>query len=254
MDKVSYGRGTYAARSSMIGGCALRIAADGIINKAKAMAAHLLQRPEAEIAFEDGSFRSPDSASITLTDVAKAFFRKGGIPARFGVGLEATGTWATDPPNFPNGCHSCEVEIDPRTGYTRVDSYSAVDDVGRALNPMVCEGQIQGGLAQGIGQAIMEHVIYDAETGQLLTGSFMDYAMPRAEDLPSFRLQLAEFPCKTNPLGVKGVGEAGAIGAPPAIMNAILHALRPLGVTHLDMPASPLRVWKAIQDARVTNP
>jgi aerobic carbon-monoxide dehydrogenase large subunit len=253
-DKVSYGRGTYAARSSMIGGCALRIAADGIINKAKAMAAHLLQKPEAEIVFADGGFCGPDGASITLIDVAKAFFRKGGIPARFGVGLEATGTWATDPPNFPNGCHSCEVEIDPSTGYTRVDSYSAVDDVGRALNPMVCEGQIQGGLAQGIGQAIMEHVIYDAETGQLLTGSFMDYAMPRAEDLPSFRLQLAEFPCKTNPLGVKGVGEAGAIGAPPAIMNAILHALRPLGVTHLDMPASPLRVWKAIQDARVTNP
>lgn len=249
-DKVSYGRGTYAARSSMIGGNALKVAAEEIVRRAERLAAFLLRQPDAKLKFRSGTFHAPDGAQIGLVEVAKAAFYKGGIPAEFGVGLEATGTWATDPPNFPNGCHCCEVEIDPQTGVVRVDQYSAVDDVGRALNPMICEGQIQGGLAQGIGQALMEHVIYDPESAQLLSGSFMDYAMPRAEDLPKFRLELAEFPCKTNPLGVKGVGEAGTIGAPPAVINAVLDALRPLGVRHIEMPASPLAVWKAIQVAR----
>ncbi len=248
-DKVSYGRGTYAARSSMIGGSALKMAADQVLLKARRLAAFLLRQAESELAFGDGLFRGANGTSISLVEVAKASFYKGGIPPELGVGLEATGTWGSDPPNFPNGCHCCEVEIDPKTGVVRVDRYSAIDDVGRALNPMICEGQIQGGLAQGIGQALMEHVIYDPDSAQLLSGSFMDYAMPRADDLPNFKLQLAEFPCTTNPLGVKGVGEAGTIGAPPAVINAVLDALRPLGVEHIEMPASPLRVWNAIQAA-----
>jgi carbon-monoxide dehydrogenase large subunit len=142
------------------------------------------------------------------------------------------------------------VEVDPRTGVVRADRYSAVDDVGNAFNPMVCEGQVMGGIAQGIGQALLEKIVYDDVSGQLVTGSFMDYAMPRATDMPEFRLKLAEIPCTTNPLGVKGVGEAGTIGAPAAIINALLDALRPLGVKHIDMPATPQRVWSAIAGAR----
>jgi aerobic carbon-monoxide dehydrogenase large subunit len=170
------------------------------------------------------------------------------------LGLEATGWWDTNPPNFPNGCHICEVEVDPQTGHVRVDRYNAVDDVGRALNPMICEGQMMGGIAQGIGQALLEDIIYDAESGQLLTGSFMDYGMPRADDLPNFNLSLAEYPCRTNPLGVKAVGEAGTIGAPAAVINAVLDALRPLGVTDIQMPATPSRVWHAIRAAQVESP
>jgi len=250
-DKVPFGRGTYAARSSMIGGCALRVAADAIIAKAVVLAAHLLRVEPGQVTFAEGCFTaSATAASITMTDVAKGFYQKAGLPKGIPLGLEATGTWAADPPNFPNGCHISEVEVDPRTGVVRADRYSAVDDVGNAFNPMVCEGQVMGGIAQGIGQALLEKIVYDDVSGQLVTGSFMDYAMPRATDMPEFRLKLAEIPCTTNPLGVKGVGEAGTIGAPAAIINALLDALRPLGVKHIDMPATPQRVWSAIAGAR----
>ncbi len=253
-DRVTFGRGTYAARSSMIGGSALRLAADQVIEKAKSAAAFLLQTTAAELRFESGAYTSPAGKRLPFVEAAKACFIKGGPLAALGVGLEATGTWNTDPPNFPNGCHLCEVEIDPQTGVVRVDRYNAVDDVGRALNPMICEGQIHGGLAQGIGQALLEQVVYDRESGQLLSGSFMDYGMPRADDLPSFTLKMAEYACKTNPIGVKAVGEAGTIGAPAAVMNAVIDALRPLGVSHLDMPATPLKVWQAIEAARLSQP
>lgn len=250
-DKVRFGRGTYAARSALIGGSALRVAADAIIAKALPLAAFLLRTEPEKVSYDKGRFSVAGSeVGMTLVEVAQASYRKGGIPARFGIGLEATGTWAADPPNFPNGCHVCEIEVDPQTGVVRVDRYCAVDDVGKVLNPMICEGQMMGGIAQGLGQALLEHVVYDAESGQLLSGSFMDYAMPRAEDMPTFRLKFVEVPCKTNPLGVKGVGEAGTIGAPPAIINALLDALRPLGVKDIDMPATPARVWHAIQAAR----
>jgi len=250
-DKVPFGRGTYAARSSMIGGCALRLAADQIIETVRPVAAKLLGADAAQLTYEDGQYTDPASGKrIALPEVARSFFIKAGPMAKLGAGLQATGTWNADPPNFPNGCHLCEVEIDPETGAVRVDRYNAVDDVGKVLNPMVAEGQVQGGVAQGIGQALVEHMVYDRESGQLLTGSFMDYGMPRASDLPSFNLKFAEVPCKTNPLGVKAVGEAGTIGAPAAVMNAVLDALRPLGVLHLDMPATPSRVWQAIQVAR----
>jgi carbon-monoxide dehydrogenase large subunit len=247
-DKVAFGRGTYAARSSMIGGCALKLAADQIIEKAKKVSAVLLGVDPATVQFEQGVFASPVAArSLRMAEVAQACFAKAGPLSAFGVGLEATGVWNTDPPNFPNGCHICEVEIDPQTGVTHVQRYNAVDDIGRALNPMICEGQMHGGIAQGIGQALYEHVVYDPDSGQLVSGTFMDYGMPRADDMPEFALRLAEIPCKTNPLGVKAVGEAGTIGAPPAVMNAVLDALRARRVRHLDMPATPLRVWQALQ-------
>lgn len=249
-DKVSFGRGTYAARSSMIGGSALRLACDQLVAKAKPLAAFLLQCEAHAVRYEGGHYLVDGGGrQIPFVEVAKACFIKAGPLSQFGVGLEATGTWNTDPPNFPNGCHLCEVEIDPETGVVRVDRYSAVDDVGRALNPMVCEGQIHGGVAQGIGQALLEHVVYDRESGQLLSGSFMDYGMPRADDLPAFNVKMAEFSCTTNPIGVKAVGEGGTIGAPAAVMNAVLDALRPLGIHHLDMPATPLKVWNAIHAA-----
>lgn len=250
-DKVAFGRGTYAARSSMIGGSALRLACDQVIEKARPVAAFLLRCDAAQLVYEQGGYQTADGEKrIPFVEAAKACFVKAGPLAQFGVGLEATGTWNTDPPNFPNGCHIAEVEIDPQTGVVRVDRYNAVDDVGRALNPMVCEGQIHGGVAQGIGQALLEHVVYDRESGQLISGSFMDYGMPRADDMPTFHLKMAEIPCKTNPIGVKAVGEAGTIGAPAAVMNAVMDALRPMGVEHLDMPATPLRVWQALASGR----
>lgn len=250
-DKVAYGRGTYAARSSMIGGSALRLACDQLIEKARPVAAFLLKCEASTLVYEAGGYRTHDGEKhLPFVEAAKACFVKAGPLAQFGVGLEATGTWNTDPPNFPNGCHICEVEIDPQTGVVRVDRYNAVDDVGRALNPMICEGQIHGGVAQGIGQALLEHVVYDRESGQLISGSFMDYGMPRADDMPSFNLKMAEIPCKTNPIGVKAVGEAGTIGAPAAVMNAVMDALRPEGVDHLDMPATPVKVWQALQHGR----
>jgi carbon-monoxide dehydrogenase large subunit len=142
-----------------------------------------------------------------------------------------------------------EVEVDPATGQVAIDRYTVVDDCGIAINPMICEGQIQGGLAQGIGQALCENVVYDRESGQLLTGSYMDYAIPRADEMGTLTTHFSNVPCKTNPLGVKGVGESGTIGAPPAVMNAVIDALRPLGISHIDMPATPARVWAAIKKA-----
>jgi len=250
-DQVPFGRGTYAARSSMLGGCSLRIAADVIIEKGKKMAGRLMEAAPTDIEFKDGKFTvAGTDRSMKMADVAKAFYAPAGLPKEFGVGLDASGSWSAEPPNFPNGCHACEVEVDPRTGTVVIDGYTAVDDVGRALNPMICEGQIQGGIAQGIGQALLENVTYEKDSGQLLSGSFSDYAMPRADDMPALRLDLAEIPSTTNPLGVKAVGESGTIGAPPTVINAILDALGPLGVKHIDMPATPHRVWQAIQAAR----
>ncbi len=250
-DKVSFGRGTYAARSSMIGGCALRLAADEIIEKVRPAAAAQLGVGAESLEYEKGVFRTRDGTQhMTLPDAAKAFFMMAGPLAQFGAGLEASGSWSADVPNFPNGCHISEVEVDPETGVVRIDRYSAVDDVGLAMNPLVCEGQLHGAIAQGLGQALIEHVVYDRDSGQLLTGSLMDYGMPRADDMPPMNLKFLEIPSTTNPLGVKGVAESGTIAAPPAIINAVIDALRPLGVTHLDMPATPLKVWEVIQAAK----
>jgi carbon-monoxide dehydrogenase large subunit len=249
-DQVSYGRGTYASRSATLGGSALRIASDAIIEKAKGLAAHLMEAAPADLSFKEGKFViAGTDRAMALTDVAKAFYRPVGLPKQFGVGLEATGNFSAEPPNFPNGAHVCEVEVDPDTGHVRLDRYVVVDDVGRVINPLVADGQIHGGLGQGVGQALVEHVVFDRSTGQLLAGSFSDYGMPRADDFCDFTLEFVEVPCRTNPIGVKGAGEAGTVGAPPAVINAILDALRPLGVTHIDMPATPQRVWRAIREA-----
>jgi carbon-monoxide dehydrogenase large subunit len=186
-----------------------------------------------------------------MTDVAKAFYAPAGPVLKFGLGLAAAGSYAGVPggaPNYPNGCQVCEVEVDPDTGAVTIDRFAAVDDLGMIINPMICEGQVHGGIAQGVGQAVLEQVAYDS-SGQLLTGSFMDYGMPRADDFPVIVSELVEIPAKTNPLGIKGIGESGTIGAPPTIVNAVLDALRSVGVEHIDMPLTPNRVWAAVRDA-----
>ena len=248
--QVSFGRGTYASRSVMIGGSALKMAADALVEKARALAAHLMEAAPADLVFKDGRFQvaGPDRG-MSLVDVAKISYRPVGLPRQFGIGLEASGTWSAEPQNFPNGAHVCEVEVDPDTGEVVLDRYVVVDDVGRVINPLICDGQIQGGLAQGIGQALLEDVVYDRDSGQLLASTFMEYAMPRAGDLPAFVTDFHEVLCRTNPLGVKGVGEAGSVAAPPTVINAIVDALRSLGVDHVDMPATPRTVWSRIQAA-----
>ena len=246
-DAVPIGRGSYGSRSMHVGGNALKRAADNIVEKAKPMAAMMLEAAAGDIEFKDGSFRIVGTdRALKLTDVAKAFYRPAMLPPQFDVGLEASGTFAAEPPNYPNGCHVCEVEVDPETGAVTLVRYAAVDDVGKIMNKLLCEGQIHGGVAQGVGQALMEAIVFDG-AGQLVTGSFQDYAMPRAEDFPELTSELTEVPARTNPLGVKGAGEAGATGAPPAVIGAILDALKPLGIEHIDMPATPSRVWAAIK-------
>jgi aerobic carbon-monoxide dehydrogenase large subunit len=252
-DAVPIGRGSYGSRSMHVGGNALKNASDGIIDKAKPMAAMMMEAAAGDIEFKDGSFRIVGTdRSMKLTDVAKGFYRPAHLPAQFDVGLEASGTFAAEPPNYPNGCHVCEVEVDPETGHVTLDRYAAVDDVGKIMNYLLCEGQIHGGVAQGVGQALMEAIVFDSD-GQLITGSFQDYAMPRAEDFPQLLSELTEVPATTNPLGVKGAGEAGATGAPPAVIGAILDALKPLGIEHIDMPATSSRVWTAINAQKATR-
>jgi carbon-monoxide dehydrogenase large subunit len=250
-DKVPFGRGTYAARSSMIGGSALRVAADKIIDRARLMAADLMEISAADLEFADGAFGVVgDTRSMPLTDVAKAFFYPRGITDKHGVGLDASGTWSTERENFPNGCHICELEVDPATGEILIDRYTIVEDVGVVINPMVAEGQTHGALAQGLGQALVEHHVYDRDSGQLMTGSLGDYGVPRTGFMPEVVTAFECTPCTTNPLGVKAVGEGATIAAPPAVINAVIDALRRLGVDHLDMPATPDRVWRAIQQAQ----
>jgi carbon-monoxide dehydrogenase large subunit len=203
------------------------------------------------VQFKDGAFAiAGTDRAMTLVEVAKAAHRPAGLPSWFGLGLDASAGYAAEPPNYPNGCHVCEVEIDPETGFVTLDRYAVIDDVGRVVNPLICEGQVHGGLAQGIGQALFEEVVYDRGSGQLLTGSFLDYVMPRADDLPDFALAFHEVLATTNPLGIKGVGESGTVTTPATIVNAILDALAPLGVTDIETPATPQRVWRAIRDAR----
>jgi aerobic carbon-monoxide dehydrogenase large subunit len=250
--QVAIGRGTYGARSAVVGGSALKLAADQMIEKGKERAAVMMEADKGDIEFKDGEYHvSGTDKKIALVDVAKATFAPmGPLTQRFGIGLEAEGSFSPEPPSHPNGSHVCEVEIDPDTGDVRLDRYTVVDDLGRILNPMIVLGQMQGGTVQGMGQALMEHQVYDRASGQLLTGSFMDYAMPRASVLPKIDAKMEEIACKTNPLGVKGIGESGTIGAPPTIINAVIDALKPLGIDSIDMPATPLRVWQAIERAK----
>ncbi|WP_310385160.1 xanthine dehydrogenase family protein molybdopterin-binding subunit, partial [Roseateles sp.] len=248
--KVLFGMGTYGSRSLSVGGTAIVKALDKVIAKGKKIAAHLLEAADTDIEFENGVFkvagtdRSVPFASVSLT----AYVPHNYPLDKLEPGLNENAFY--DPTNFtyPAGSYVCEVEVDPATGHVRVDRFSAVEDFGNIVNPMIVEGQVQGGIAQGIGQALLEHGIYDTDSGQLLTGSYMDYAMPRADDLPNFFIKTAKgTPCTHNPLGVKGCGEAGAIGSPPAVINAICDAI---GVKDIAMPATPHRVWQAIQATR----
>jgi aerobic carbon-monoxide dehydrogenase large subunit len=247
-DVVGFGRGTYGSRSMTIGGSALKHASEVLIEKAKRMAGHALEAAPGDIDFADGKFTvAGTDKTIALVDLAKRSYAPVGWPGELGVGLEAVGTFTPTRSNFPNGCHVCEVEVDPDTGRTEIVRFTAVDDSGTIINPLLFEGQIHGGIAQGVGQALLEHVVFDRE-GQVVSGSFMDYAMPRAHDMPSFRLEeLGDF-CKSNPIGVKGAGESGTVGAPPAIVAAIVDALRGYDVTDIPMPATSARVWQAMRD------
>jgi len=249
--RVPFGMGTYGSRSLSVGGTAIVKAVDKIIAKGKKIAAHLLEAAETDIEFHDGKFVvAGTDRSKTFGEVALAAYVPHNYPLdKLEPGLNENAFY--DPTNFtfPAGTHICEVEVDPDTGVVEVASFTACDDFGNIINPMIVEGQVHGGVAQGLGQALLEHCVYDRETGQLLSGSMMDYALPRADDMPPFNVQTKVTPCTHNPLGAKGCGEAGAIGAPAAFMNAVLDALAPLGVKHLDMPASPHRVWSAIRAA-----
>jgi carbon-monoxide dehydrogenase large subunit len=241
--KIPFGMGTYGSRSLAVGGTAIVKAVDKVIAKATIIAAHLMGLPDAEVTFADGVFKSKDGAkTVPFGQVALTAYVPHQFPHdRLEPGLDEIAFH--DPSNFtyPAGTYVCEVEIDPATGTVRVDRFTACDDFGNVVNPMVVHGQVQGGIAQGLGQALLEQGVYDRDTGQLLTGSYMDYAMPRADDLPDFRIETVKgTPCTHNPLGAKGCGEAGAIGSPPAVINAICHAL---GVKDVPMPATPATVW-----------
>ncbi len=249
-NKIPFGMGTYGSRSLAVGGTAIVKALDKVVSKAKKIAAHLLEASVNDIEFKDGKF------TVVGTDKSKTFGEialTAYVPHNYPLeelepGLEENAFY--DPKNFtfPGGCHIAEVEIDPDTGVTKVVKFTAVDDVGRVINPMIVEGQVQGGVAQGIGQALLENCVYDKD-GQLITGSYMDYVMPRADDLPSIGVATHTTLCTHNPLGVKGCGEVGAIGSPPAVINAVVDALKDHGVTHMDMPASPQKVWSVINGA-----
>ena len=251
-DKIPYGMGTYGSRSLAVGGSAIVKAMDKVVAKGRKIAAHLLEAAEADVEFKDGKFTvAGTDRSKTMAEVALTAYVPHNFPhEELEPGLDETAFY--DPKNFtfPSGAHIAEVEIDPQTGQVAIVNFTASDDFGRILNPMIVEGQVHGGLAQGIGQALLEACVYDKETGQLLTGSYNDYTMPRAGDLPYFTLSTNVTPCTHNPLGVKGCGEAGAIGAPAAITNALVDALKPLGIRHLDMPATPERLWRLIQQHR----
>jgi carbon-monoxide dehydrogenase large subunit len=248
-DALLAGGGTGGSRSIMASGKALVEAAAEVIEKGRMLAGHFLEAAPADIAFEAGAFRiAGTDRSITLLDLAARVRGVTDLPRDLPTSLDAALVAESPPSAFPNGCHVAEVEVDPETGQVRLERYTAVDDFGTLVNPMLAEGQVHGGVAQGIGQALLEHAVYDA-AGQLLAGTFMDYALPRADVVPAIEVGFHPVPAASNPLGVKGCGEAGVTGALPAVMNAVLDALATHGVRHLDMPATPERIWRALQAA-----
>jgi carbon-monoxide dehydrogenase large subunit len=253
-DRVAKGIGTFASRSMVRAGSAAVEAVDALVASGKAMAAHLLEAAPADIEYVDGAFRVVGTdRSIGIVEVARAA-AAGALPPALGTALTAAAMHENPAFAFANGCEVCELEIDPETGAVEIAALTVVDDSGRSVNPMIVHGQQHGAVAQGIGQALIERCVYDPASGQLLSGSFLDYAIPRAGDLPAIAVTSRDVPSPTNPLGVKGAGEGGTVGAPGAVIHAILDALAPLGVTHIDMPATPERVWQAIQDARSAPP
>jgi aerobic carbon-monoxide dehydrogenase large subunit len=249
-DIIPVGGGTGGARSLYSEGQAILLTADSVINKGKQAAAEVLEASPADIAFADGRFaivgtdRGIDIIALATTQ------RKKVAAGQQAITLDTAEVANIDKHTFPNGCHMAEIEVDPETGVVEIVRYRVSDDFGKTVNPLIVRGQVHGGVAQGFGQAVMEHTAYDASSGQLVSGSFMDYALPRADDLPNIEVDLLEVPCAGNPLGVKGAGEAGAVGSPPAVINAIVDALSVDGVTHIDMPATPEKVWRAMSMAK----
>jgi carbon-monoxide dehydrogenase large subunit len=230
------------SRSVPVGGSAIGAASKKIIDKAKETAAELMESAVSDIEFDDGEFRIVGTDRVqSFNEVAKA------AAADSGVAFDEKETFTPDEATYPNGTHICELEIDEATGEIELVDYSVVDDFGKVINPLLLEGQVHGGIAQGLGQALLESCEYEKESGQLLSASFMDYTMPRADDFPPIRFNRNEVPCTTNPLGIKGAGEAGAIGAPPAIINAIVNALSDYGIRHVDMPVTPNKLWGLMQ-------
>jgi carbon-monoxide dehydrogenase large subunit len=250
-DKVQFGMGTYGSRSLVVGGPALAKASDKVIAKGKKIAAHLLEASEQDITFERGTFSVIGTdRKKTLADIALAAYVPHDYPLEtLEPGLEEQAYY--DPVNFsfPGGSHVAEVEIDPDTCIVQLVNYTAVDDVGTVINPMIVEGQLHGGIAQGIGQALCESCVYDSASGQLLSGSFLDYCMPRADNLPKMAISTHSTPSAHTPMGVKGCGEVGTIGSPAAVTNAVVDALSPYGVSHIDMPATPDRIWRLIRSS-----
>ncbi len=247
-DKVQMGMGTYGSRSGAVGMSAIVKALDKVEKKAKKIAAHLMEADEGDIVIENGVAKvAGTDKNVPWFQVALAAYTAHNLPAGMEPGLKEGAFY--DPSNFtfPAGCYICEVEVDPETGVTEIVQFVAADDFGNIINPMIVEGQVHGGIAQGVGQALLEGASYDGASGQLVTASYMDYAMPRADDLPSFQVSTSNTPCPSNPLGIKGCGEAGAIGSPPAVMNAITDAI---GNNDLTMPATPQKVWAAIRAAK----
>jgi carbon-monoxide dehydrogenase large subunit len=249
--QVQQGTGTFGSRSAVVGGTAIHMSVEKIKDKAKQIAAHMLEASPEDIVYEDGQLfvQGAPTEAKSFQEVALAAYWYDGLPEGLEPGLEATSIY--DPKNFtwPFGTHICVVEIDPDTGDTKVLRYVAVDDVGNVINPMIVEGMVHGGVAQGLGQALWEEAVYD-DDGQLITGSMLDYAVPQAASLPSFETARTTTPSPTNPLGVKGAGETGTIAASPAVINAVVDALSPFGVTHIDMPAKAEKVWRLIQDSQ----
>jgi carbon-monoxide dehydrogenase large subunit len=247
-DDLPDGRGNGGSGATAVGGVATKRAVEKVVATGRALAAEILEAELDDIGFSDGRFPLAGSnRSVGLADVARH------AQAKDPAGLSETGEFMPPAVTFPNGCHMVEVEIDPETGMIEIVRYSIVEDIGNVLNPTLAYGQIQGGVAMGIGQALGEVITYDAESGQLISGSFMDYQMPRADEIPSVRIETRAVPTAVNPLGVKGVGEAGTVGSLVATINAVCDALAPLGIRHIEMPATPARIWAAIQAAGHTN-
>jgi len=248
---IPFGMGTYGSRSAAVGGAAVYSAIAKIKEKGKKIAAHLLEASEGDIDYDDGKFfvKGSPGRSKTFQDVALMAYLAHNLPKGLEPGLEATSFW--DPPNFvfPFGTHLAAVEVEPDTGRVKILRYVAVDDVGRVINPMIVDGMVHGGIAQGVAQALWEYAAYD-QGGQLVTGSMMDYALPKADDLPSFETDRTVTPSPVNPMGVKGAGETGTIASTAALANAVLDALAPLGITHIDLPLTPARIWAAVQGTR----
>jgi carbon-monoxide dehydrogenase large subunit len=249
-DLLATGRGNGGSGALTVGGSAVTRASEKIVERGRKIAARMLEAAPEDVRLADGKF------SVTGTDkgvawgaVARTAYMPRQLPAGMEPGFTEAAAFTPPAVTFPNGTHVCEVEVDPDTGTLVIDRYAVVDDVGKMVNPLLVKGQIHGGIVQGLGQGLFEDLTYDAATGQLLAATFMDYAMPRAEDVPSFDVDAHEVPTQVNPLGAKGVGEAGTVGALPALLNAVNDALAPLGVRHLDMPVTPERVWRAIRGA-----